>query len=244
MAQHNPGAPAPLTAEQQKLVAENTGLVGLHLKRRVHSLDLPSRERERADLFQEGCLGLMEAARRWDPASGIPFGAFALLRIRRAVAAALRTGFSEPGARVRRPRRRRDPAGEDGRRSDERRRHDPAGPRMHQLPRDAGASLVDRRQAPGDESGQMPGERLRELIESAARQAASDYLARRSDVAGLDAVVQRVLEERLLVPDEERRRPLRRIAAETGATFARVENCERALCRMIRSRLASEDLSR
>jgi DNA-directed RNA polymerase specialized sigma24 family protein len=239
MTQHESAAFAALTADQRRLVSDNIGLVAVHLRRRVFNLALPRREREREDLFQEGCLGLMEAARRWNPAGGIPFGAYALLRIRRAVARALQTGFAEPGSPPSRPRRR-DPAGEDGGGGGERVRHDPGRPpRSFQLPRDAEARIPDRRN-PVPPTGETIGDRLRSKLEEATRTAADAYLARRAAVPGMAEVVRTVVEERLLVPDEDRRRPVRRIARETGATFARVDNCERVLRSLIRSRLADD----
>lgn len=73
---------APLTEEQKKLVEDNLGLVGLHLKNRVPTPRMPARHREYEDLFQEGCVALAKAARRFDPARHGSFPAFALARIR------------------------------------------------------------------------------------------------------------------------------------------------------------------
>lgn len=53
------------------------------------------------DLMQVGLVGLLEAARRFDPAEGVPFEAFATLRIRGAMNDELRTHDWMPRARRR-----------------------------------------------------------------------------------------------------------------------------------------------
>lgn len=49
-----------------------------------------NRRGEADDLFQEGCLGLLDAAKTFDPARGVPFKAYARKRIRWAVSKAER----------------------------------------------------------------------------------------------------------------------------------------------------------
>jgi Sigma-70 region 2 len=85
---------ATLSDSQRRLVSEHLGLVGVHLRRYVGNLIEPRHDREREDLFQEGCLGLMRAAVDFDESRGIPFAAFALPRIHNAVSRALETKFS------------------------------------------------------------------------------------------------------------------------------------------------------
>lgn len=86
--------PPPLTAEQRALVNDNLGLIAVHLKRFVSGLSVPRRDREWEDLFQEGAIGLMAAARSFDPTRGIPFAAYALPRIHNAVSRALERKFN------------------------------------------------------------------------------------------------------------------------------------------------------
>jgi len=62
----------PLTAAEQQLVADNVGLVHGHLIRRFGS-----QHRQWDDLRQEGVLGLVEAAKRFDPARGTRFSTYA-----------------------------------------------------------------------------------------------------------------------------------------------------------------------
>ena len=84
----------PLTDQQRRIVNENIGLVAVHLRRYVTNLSQPRRDREWEDLFQEGCLGLIDAATRFRAERGIPFVAFALPRIHNAVSKALQAKFS------------------------------------------------------------------------------------------------------------------------------------------------------
>lgn len=96
-----------LSDAQRRLVADNCGLVAVHLRRHVFNLREPRRDREWEDLFQEGCIGLLRAAVRFDENAGIPFAAFALPRIHQAVSLAIQERFSlvrDPG-RARRNRR-------------------------------------------------------------------------------------------------------------------------------------------
>ncbi len=74
-------------AAQRRMVAANVRLVSVVVGR---STRLP--DNTRADLFQDGCLGLIEAVRRFDHARGYRFATYALHRIRAAVtASALRS---------------------------------------------------------------------------------------------------------------------------------------------------------
>jgi RNA polymerase primary sigma factor len=50
---------------------------------------------ERADLVQEGCVGILRALRRFDPDRGVPFPAYAALWIRQAIQE-LRSDFIRP----------------------------------------------------------------------------------------------------------------------------------------------------
>ena len=61
-----------LTDEQRKLVMDNEKLVWYFIK---HKMNIPYQIQE--DCYQEGMIGLMEAALRFDPSKGVSFGAFA-----------------------------------------------------------------------------------------------------------------------------------------------------------------------
>ncbi len=96
--------PHTMQGARDRLVQENIGLV-VHIAHRVANR-LPS-DVEREDLVAAGMLGLVEAATRFDPERGMPFGSFAGLRIEGAILDLLRTTDRLPRA-VRRMQRRID----------------------------------------------------------------------------------------------------------------------------------------
>jgi RNA polymerase sigma factor for flagellar operon FliA len=80
---------ATLTTEDQNaLVSETLDLVG-HIVSEV-SARYP-RHVDRGELWNAGALGLVEASRRYDPESGIPFARYAAIRIRGAIIDSTRT---------------------------------------------------------------------------------------------------------------------------------------------------------
>ena len=76
------------TSEQNELVTETLDLVG-HIVSEV-SARYP-RHVDRTELWNAGALGLVEASRRYDPDSGIPFARYAAIRIRGAIIDSTRT---------------------------------------------------------------------------------------------------------------------------------------------------------
>lgn len=73
----------PLTsAEQNALVLETIDLVG-HIVAELSSRY--PKHVDRGELWNAGALGLVEASRRFDPGSGVPFARYAAIRIRGAV---------------------------------------------------------------------------------------------------------------------------------------------------------------
>jgi RNA polymerase sigma factor for flagellar operon FliA len=76
------------TDEQNRMVADTLDLVG-HIVAEVSSRY--PRHVDRAELWNAGALGLVEASRRYDPDSGIPFARYAAIRIRGAIIDSTRT---------------------------------------------------------------------------------------------------------------------------------------------------------
>jgi len=228
-----------LTKQQRKLVDDNIGLVGVHLRRHVPNLVHPRRDREYDDLFQEGCLGLMNAASRYDPGCGIPFAAYALARIRSAISKALRSKFTTVAM----------PRDDTARNASTKIHSDPQGqPRacVHTTDRPKVHSLLDdtylQMQAPapkglGYEQRETIGDRLRGKYERAVRMA-GEIIAQATSTRGDRARLVRLLtEERLLVPNAEARRALRQIARDTQSSYARVAQCEKKLSTHVRGLL-------
>lgn len=223
-----------MTSEQRRLVEENMGLVGLHIRRHVRGLDQPTRQREWDDLFQEGCLGLALAATTYDRSKGIPFAAFALRRIQPAVHRALHRAF----ATVRLPDGKAAAKGVWNREQC----------KVVSLDFDAETRVpADRHHPENPETHETVGARIRHKYDEAVHRAARCTKATcrpRNATRGLSSVhdavglIDRLVEERLLVPNEEDRVSLRQISRETKASYARVTYTEKRLRDRIRSILA------
>ncbi len=199
-----------LSSEQRRLVRENIGLVGVHLRRYVPRSLQSVGGQDRYDLFQEGCLGLVEAASTFRPERGIAFAAYALPRIHHAVSLALKRRNPQGPLATRRS------AGNSD-------RHDPAsGPRTVSLSRRLENSLPNRRSNPNVPAGETLGDRIGGKIQRAASLAREKVAAARAIRADRCRLVDILLEERILIPEETSRRPLRQIARDTGSSFARV----------------------
>lgn len=215
-----------LTAAQKKQVEENLGLVATHIRRHVPDLSLPRRTREWDDLFQEGCLGLAAAATTFDPDDGVPFAAYALRRIQAAVSKALGKAFST----VRVPNKEQADA----------RRAGGGEARVVSLDFDPPVrGRTDRQDPFAVADGETIGSRVRHKYEQAVRRAAGDAKSRLRRGRD-DRLIERLTDERLLVPDEDFRRPLRQIARDTNSSFARVIHAEKRLIEQVGSELASD----
>ncbi|MBI4719176.1 MAG: sigma-70 family RNA polymerase sigma factor [Planctomycetes bacterium] len=223
-----------LSAEQARRVRENLGLVGVHLRRHARLWRGGRRGADWDDLFQEGCLGLLEAAARFDPEAGIPFAAYALPRIRRAVSQALRTGF---GSR-RRPRSR--PGQSPGTGAQGAASMIAEGPNLVPLTEELQRTLAAAAERPEAHGAETVGERVRHLFEQAVR-AAGEHLAGRATCReDRRRLLDLLIHERLLLPQEEARRPLRQIARDTGSSYARVAQCETQLVARVRELLEAD----
>ena len=224
---------AALTDRHRKLVQAHLWLVELHLRKKVPGVSQSGGTRSWDDLYQEGCLGLIEAVNRFDPARGIPFVAFALPRIHTAVSRALWSGE----AMVRVPRRTRRAAAEARGAQPAPRtvplEHEPAGK----------AATADRSEgAVGGETGrETVGDRLRAKYERAVGAVVEHESQVRTRRGDRRLLVERLASQRLLVPGEGHRLSLRRIARDTGSSIARVVRCEQRLRERIASML-SQDL--
>ena len=76
------------TAESDALIHDNIDLIG-RVVQRVASMY--PRHVDRQELWNAGALGLVEAARRFDPDAGIPFERYASIRVRGAIIDSTRT---------------------------------------------------------------------------------------------------------------------------------------------------------
>ncbi len=228
-----------LNKEQAQLVEEHLHLVQGHLRRHVPCPRRPTRSRERDDLYQAGCLGLIEAARLYDGDRGIPFSAFALRRIHHAVSRTAYEGFSTVKVPMRKQM--------------EQHKQEASVPVVHSLEDDPPTREPDGRSDPSGDG--TIAARLRQKYVSAVERARQVARAGRSRRGDRSLLVDRVVEDRLMIPDDEHKTPLRQIARETESSYARVADCEKRLvaeiarllehdreCRRLRARARDSDL--
>ena len=224
MAKSNVRQDKPLTKPQRELVDKNLGLVAVHIRRNVRNVDSGRSDRQYDDLFQEGCCGLIQAARTYDPDKGIPFAAYALWRIHTAVSGAL----YESQSAIRTPRRR-------GRKDADPHRRDEA-PKVFALDSDP----RDTRHHPYAEGGETLGDRLRSKIEAAVALAARRAGRRRAPRPDRRELMDVLIRERLLVAEPDARTALREIARRTGSSYTRVLQCERRMLQGVRQILSGD----
>lgn len=217
-----------LDESRRALVRDNVGLVATHLKQKVRGLGGRRGAETWEELFQEGCLGLIRAAADYDERRNIPFAAFALPRIHRAVSSALERGAAGVHAR------KRTVQGRD--------RHNPF-PEVSSLSAQQAERMSVRTRKtsdPGEESGDTVGARLRRKYERAVESATTSMSA----AAGADRdrrrLVRLIAADRLLVPDENSRTSLRAIAGKARSSFGRVVECERRLASAIKAALEAD----
>ena len=218
----------PLDARQALLVEDHLHLVRAHLRRHAPGGHPPKRDREADDLYQEGCLGLIQAARQYDPAGGIPFAAYALRRIHHAVSQALYERFST----VRIPMRAQI---QNRRRSDHGAVETPV---VLNLEEDPQTRASDPKTDPS--GAETIATHIREKYVAAvqrAHRAARKKRGRRGDRGQL---VDRLVENRLLVPDNDHKTPLRQIARETHSSYSRVAGCEKKLLKEVADALRND----
>lgn len=228
-----------LTDEQRHLVKENIPLVAHHINRRRSSAKRFRVERDWDDLFQEGCLGLIRAAKKFDPGGNIPFAAFAIPRIHQAISQALdQEGLIAPPPRKRdAARHRRDAVAAsevdpDASAPTADPRHKPSfGP----LDRDG--IERDRRRSPSgpDTDGvETVGDRVRSRFQRAVHDAVDELAESRSRSRDdRKTLLTAIAERRLLVARPEYRATLRGLARETESSYARVVQSDARLLREV-----------
>ncbi len=220
-----------LNREQAQLVEAHLYLVRGHLRRHVSCPSRPTRSRERDDLYQAGCLGLIEAARLYDGDRGIPFPAFALRRIHHAVSHTAYEGFSTVKVPMRKQ-------------MEQHKQEASSAPPMarvpvvHSLEHDPPTRGPSARSDPSGDG--TIAARLRQKYVSAVERARQVARAGRSRRGDRSLLVDRVVEDRLLIPDDEHKTALRQIARETKSSYARVADCEKRVVAEI-ARLLEHD---
>lgn len=217
-----------LTEPQQQLVEDHLGLVAMHLRNRVPTPRLPHRQREYDDLYQEGCLALLEAALRYRATRDGAFVPYALLRIRRSIHDALLDQFSVVKVPVR--------AMKQAMRKDS---HVQWAP----LPT---VSLPDRplrsptARDPSAPQGPCLRHLLREQFERAVYRAIKYLHTLEWRHRNPCDVMERLARERLLIAREAERTPLRRIARDHSVSSSRAVAYEKQLLSAVESELSRD----
>ncbi len=190
----------------------------VHLDLHAPTRRQPHRHREYDDLFQEGCLGLMEAAARYDERRDGPFAPFAFLRIRRHVHQAIWRKFSLVGMPL----------------------DCPLKQKLATLVVGQDPATLDRRHATSIRCG--AGESIRHCIHDrflqAVEQAICDLAARPGTRRDPLPILRRIAREHLLVTGCVT--PLRQIAREFGIASSRVCAYAERLKHHVREHLASD----
>ncbi len=218
---------ARLDPGQQLLVERHQGMVPAHVQTFARGPSRPTRTREREDLHQEGYLALIKAASMYQPERDGPFPAFASDRIRTAVYLALQHKFCLVHVSMR------------ARRDVRLGRREPGLPKLVDVPLDDRLPQTHVSQG-GAGQQETIGEYLRSRYLAALDWAVSQRPRRRWREGDPAVLATRVVGERLAVPREEWRTPVRTLARELNIPASRVRFYEARLLTAALSRLRDD----
>ncbi len=229
-----------LSARQRRVVERNLPLVHLTLNRHAGLCRRQRAGRERVELFQEGCLALMDAVRNHDPSSHGVFAAFAMARIHFAVSRFVHEHESNiriPYITQRRRRKRQGSATSD--------RHQPdALPRVVNEPDDGGTSRGgqprDRRRPDVPPGVVTIGDRIRDCFDRASSAVVSEMESTPRCGPGHRDVVRRCAQERWNIPEPDSRMPIRRLAEAMACSVGRITHCEERFKKKVAAVLESD----
>jgi len=215
-------------AERQRLVQANLHLVRAHLSRNVRLPRQPNCRGDYEDLFQEGCVALVAATSTYEPQRHGPFAGYALSRIRYAISHSLYEGFRT----VRVP-----ATVQKSLRGRNLRCSGLPGQVELAWPDALASGCVSWRHRPN-----VPtiGDLWVSCYQQAARAAANEL--KRSPRCGPDRarLIDRFVEEYLLVPEPSARTAKRDLARQEECSVGRINGVERQLVRAIVSRLEED----
>lgn len=217
-----------LSARQRRVVEQNMPLVHLTLNRHAGLCRRRRVGRERSELFQEGCVALVEAVRNHDPQRHGVFASFAMARIHFAVSRFVHEHESSirvPYITQRRRKRLQGDAPSDRHRPD-------ALPRVVSEGDDGEATRSgrprghDRRASDVSLGAVTIGDRIRDCLDHASRVAVREM--ENAPRCGPDHrdVVRRCAQERWNIPEPEARTPIRRLAEALACSVGRITHCE------------------
>jgi hypothetical protein len=235
-----------MSNRQRRVVERNLPLVRLTLRRHSQLSERNRVGREPVELFQEGCIALMEAVRSHDPMRHGHFGAYAMARIHFAVSRYVhetKSVIRVPFITQRRRRKRQEPATAD--------RHGP-----DRLPRvvcmadnwDAEARRGRRRRqhdpTVSPAQGLTIGELVRERLDQATARVVRDMKAAPGCADGHRDVVEQCATGRWLVPEPDARTPIRQLARTLHCSVGRITHCEERFHKKVAETLNTDDVFR
>ena len=217
-----------MSAAQRRVVKRNLPLVRLTLRRHPRLGEQSRTGRERGELFQEGCLALIEAVRNHDPTRHGSFAAFAMARIHFAVSRYAHERLSlirVPFITQRRRRERKRQLQAD-------RHHPDPPPRVLNVaegPQHIGRSSRAQRHRDPPTSrriGPTIGDLLRERLDQAAQSVVKEMKTAPRCGAGHAELVERCANERWTIPEPTARTPIRQLARALRCSVGRITHCE------------------
>lgn len=228
-----------LSARQRRIIERNLPLVHLTIGRHGRLSDPDAVGRERSELFQEGCLALIEAVRTHDPSRHGSFAAFAMARVRFAISRFVHEHQSPVRVPFVTQRRQRCAVG----REPERRHRPGTLPRVVDEPPDpARVPAADRNSHPAESCGETVtvGELIRERFDRALRRVVDEMRHDPRCAEGNREVVDRCVAERWTVPEAAARTPIRQLARTLACSMGRITHCEERFRRRIAAELEAD----
>ena len=217
-----------LSTGQRRLVERHLPLIHLTLRRTRGLLEHTTAARERSELFQEGCLALMEAVRTHDPCRHGVFAAFAMARIHYAM-----SRFAHEQHNLIRVPYMTQRRWKQLRKSHEQDRHRPEPlPRVVPL-RESRCSphrrhsrrLATRRLTRSADETTI-GDLVRERLDYAACNVAARMRESRRSADGIRELVDLCMRERWTVPEPAEQTSIRQLASRLGCSIGRITHCE------------------
>ncbi len=227
-----------MTETQREMVEKNLGLVGAQIKRLLGRVPHMGMSEYWDELFQEGCLGLIQAVKTYDPSSEMTLATYAMPRIHYASWRALHR-YRET---IRLPERHGRAGFERTDEADTLRAWSYTPEKMDAFPSKVGPPSAWEGREPVDEGGPPTvGDTLRQKLEAAVDAVVARLSASTRSRRDRGTLARVLADQRLLVPEAEFRSSLRQIARETGSSYGRVAACETLLVSQVR-RLLSADI--
>lgn len=225
-----------LSAAQRDLVERHLPLVRHTLKRHRHLIRRGQNSRDFSELFQEGCLALIEAVRNHDRAKHGHFAAFAMARIHFALSRYVHE--RQHAVRVPFITQRRHKSARKSEKDEAEQARLPMVVRIQDF-----APFASRRtkKAPPGLPETSIGDLMRERIDVAMRRVVETMKQGRRCSPGTREVVERCARERWSVPEPDSRTSIRQLAKSLNCSVGRITHCEERFKKRMAETLAADE---